>query len=133
MEYCKIGGRDYNVLVTDITESFDILFTEDTGRTLADGAPMFLTPIGTFFNYSVTFKRRNGYEEEYDDLFDYVSQPRSIGIPVSIAHNQTTLDFDAYVSKGSRKVKRIDTKTGKIYWDELTLNIIPIEAQVKFV
>ena len=133
MEYCKIGGREYNVLVTDIQESFDILYSEDTGRTLAAGAPMFLTPIGTFFNYSVTFARKKGYEEEYDDLFDYVSQPRKNGIPVSIVHNQTVLDFDAYISKGSRSVKRIDEKAHKVYWGEMTLSIIPIKAQVEFV
>lgn len=131
MDYCNIGGIAYDVLVVDIKESFDILYTEDTGRTLAAGAPMLLTPIGTFYNYNVTFARKNGHEKSFDDLFEYVSQPRSSGIRVSIVHGQNNLQFEAYISKGNRQLQKIDPKTGKVYWGQMTLNIIPIRAQVE--
>ena len=44
MDYCKIGGRSYDVIVTSIEESFSILYTENTGRTMAIGARMTLDP-----------------------------------------------------------------------------------------
>ena len=47
-----------------------------------------------------------------------------------VAHLQDSIAYEGYVSNGERKLERIDEKTGKIYWGELTLNIIPIEAQV---
>ena len=129
--YFKLGGISYDVFVLDVTESFEILYSSETGRTLANGAEMNLSPIGTFFNYEVTVKRRNGYEEEYDDLIDYLSMPRTEGIEVEIAHKQSTWKFMAYVSSGTRKLQKIGND-GKIYWGELTINIIPMKAQVEY-
>lgn len=130
MDYVKIGGRAYDVLVTEISENFNILYSENTGRTMARGARMTLDPLGTFFGHKVTFQRKQGKEEEYDRLFDYVSQPRYDGIPVEIVHNQGVISYDAYISSGDRTLKRIDPKTGKVYWDAFSLNIVPMEAQV---
>ncbi len=130
MDIVKIGGRVWDVLVTEITESFSILYSENTGRTMSVGAGMTLDPLGTFFNHKVTFMRKKGLEKEFDDLFDFVSQPRYDGIAVDIVHNQTTLAYDAYISQGERALKRVDPKTGKVYWDKFTLNIVPMKAQV---
>lgn len=130
MDYVKIGGKAYDVLVTEISENFNILYSENTGRTMSVGARMTLDPLGTFFGHKVTFQRKQGKEAEYDALFDYVSRPRFDGVPVEIVHNQTVLKYDAYISNGERAIKRIDAKTGKVYWGEFSLNIVPMEAQV---
>lgn len=130
MDYVKIGGKAYDVLVTEISENFNILYSENTGRTMSVGARMTLDPLGTFFGHKVTFQRKQGKEAEYDALLDYVSRPRFDGVPVEIVHNQTVLKYDAYISNGERALKRIDLKTGTVYWGELTLNIVPMEAQI---
>ncbi len=130
MNYFKIGDKVYDVLVTEISENFSILYSENTGRTMSVGARMTLDPLGTFFGHKIKVKRKPGYEAEYDRLYDYVSQPRYDGIPVEVVHNQTTIAYDAYISSGERKVTRIDENTGKVYWDELSLNIVPMQAQV---
>ena len=132
MEYVKIGGIVWDVLVTEISESFSILYSENTGRTMSVGAGMTLDPLGTFFNYKVTFARKKGCEKQFDALFDFVSKPRYDGIEVNIVHNQALWEkpFKAYVSSGERALKRIDPKTGKVYWDSFQLNIVPMEAQV---
>ena len=130
MDYVKIGGKAYDVLVTEISENFTILYSENTGRTMSVGARMTLDPLGTFFGHKVTFQRKQGKEAEYDALLDYVSRPRFDGVPVEIVHNQTVLKYDAYVSNGERALKRIDPKTGKVYWGKFALNIVPMEAQI---
>lgn len=130
MDYVKIGGKVWDVLVTEISESFSILYSENTGRTMSQGASMTLDPLGTFFNHKITFARKQGFEKTYDDLFDFVSIPRYDGIDVDIVHNQTTLAYKAYISQGERALKRIDMKTGKVYWDKFSLNIVPMSAQV---
>jgi hypothetical protein len=130
MDYFKINGRNYDVIVTEIEETFTILFSENTGRTLARGAKMTLDPLGTFFGHKVTVKRKNGFESVFDELYDFISTPRYDGVPVEIVHNQTTISYSAYISQGARKLSRIDEKTGKVYWGEITINIIPMEAQV---
>lgn len=130
MDYVKIGGRTYDVLVTEIIESFNILYSENTGRTISPKAKMVLDPLGTFFGHKITFQRKQGKEAEYDRLFDYVSVPRYDGIPVEVVHGQTTISYDAYISNGERALRRIDTKSGKVYWDKFSVNIVPMEAQV---
>ena len=130
MEYVKIGGKVWDVLVTEISENFNILYSENTGRTMSVGARMTLDPLGTFFGHKVTFQRKQGNEKEYDTFFEFVSNPRYDGIPVKIVHGQTTLAYDAYISQGERTLKRIDPKTNKVYWDKFSLNIVPMEAQV---
>lgn len=130
MEYVKIGGKVWDVVVTEISESFSILYSENTGRTMSQGAGMTLDPLGTFFNHKVTFARKQGFEKQYDALWDFVSIPRYDGIDVDIVHNQTTLAYKAYISQGERTLKRIDPKKNKVYWDKFSLNIVPMEAQV---
>ena len=129
MNYFKIDGRSYDVLVTGIEESFNILYSENTGRTMSTGARMVLDPLGTFFGHKVTVQRKPGYEAEYDALYKYVSVPRYAGVSVEVVHNQTTIKYDAYISNGTRKLQRI-TPSDAVHWDELTLNIVPLEAQV---
>lgn len=130
MEYCKIGGRKYDAIITAIEETFNILYSENSGRTMSAGARMTLDPLGTFYGHRITFQRKQGKELEYDALFDFVSKPRYDGIPVELVHNQKTIKYDAYISQGTRRLKKIDEKSGKVYWGELVLNIIPMEAQV---
>ena len=130
MDYVKIGGKPYDVLVTELSENFNILYSENTGRTMSIGAKMTLDPLGTFFGHKITFKRKNGKEAEFDALFDYVSKPRFDGINVEIVHGQSTISYSAYISQGERALKRIDEKTGKVYWDVFSVNIVPMEAQV---
>ena len=130
MDYIKIGGKQYNTIVTELSENFNILYSENTGRTMSTGARMTLDPLGTFFGHKVKFQRKKGFESEYDELYNFVSLPRYDGIPVEIVHNQETIKYDAYISQGERALKKIDLKTGKVYWGEFSLNIVPMEAQV---
>ena len=130
MDYVKIGGRAYDVLVTELSENFNILYSENTGRTMSVGAKMTLDPLGTFIGHKITFQRKQGKEAEYDRLFEFVCEPRTDGIAVEIVHYQKTISYMAYISQGERALKRIDQKTGKVYWDAMTLNIIPMEAQI---
>lgn len=130
MDYIKIGGKQYNAIVTELSENFNILYSENTGRTMSTGARMTLDPLGTFFGHKVKFQRKKGFEAEYDELYNFVSLPRYDGIPVEIVHNQETIKYDAYISQGERALKKIDLKTGKVYWGEFSLNIVPMEAQV---
>ena len=129
MDYFKIDGRSYDVVVTAIEENFNILYSENTGRTMSTGARMVLDPLGTFFGHKVTVKRKQGYEAEFDALYDYVSRPRYDGVNVEIVHNQTAIKYDAYISNGSRQLQKI-SKSDIVHWGELQLNIVPMEAQV---
>ena len=131
MDYVKIGGRAWNVSVTELSENFTILYSENTGRVMSAGARMSLDPLGCFIGHKLTIRRRRGFEAEFDEFFDYVCKPRYSGIPVEIVHGQKTISYDAYISNGERSLKRIDENSGVVYWDSLSLNVVPMEAQVR--
>ena len=63
MDYVKIGGRSWDVLVIERGKEicFEILYTENTGRTLGIGAPLTIDPLGTFISHC-NFKRKQGHE-----------------------------------------------------------------------
>ena len=130
MNYCVIDGKKYDVIVTAIEESFSILYAESTGRTSSPGARMTLIPLGTFFSHKVTFKRSKDNFREFDKLYDFLTVPRYDGFEIEIVHNQTTIKYDAYVSQGSRTLKQIAEKIKRVLWGELSVNFIPMEAQV---
>ena len=102
---------------------------ENTGRTI--GARMVLDPLGTFLGHRITIKRKNGSEEDFDSLFNEISKPRAEGVWITAVHDQGTISYEAYISNGERRLKAINPKTNKIYWDTMTINIIPMEANYK--
>lgn len=126
----EIDGRSFNVTVTEITETGTVLYSDNTGRTIAQGAPMTLDPLGTFYNYKVTVKRKGENLDEYDSLFTFVTQPRYKGYTIKIVHNQRTWQFEGYISTAERQVSKIDDNNKKVYWKEMSLNIVAIKAQV---
>lgn len=135
MNYFRVNGKKYEVSVTSIEENFNILYSENTGRSIADGAPMVLDPLGTFFGHKITIKRKNGYEKEFDELYELVSKPIRVEVDedallIEAAHLQNSIAYRAYVSNGARSVERIDEKNDTVYWGEFSLNIVPIRAQV---
>lgn len=130
MNYFKINGRTFNVVVTAIEENFTILYSENTGRTASLGAEMTLDPLGTFYGHVVTVKRKKGYERDFDNLYNLVSRPVYDGWDVEIVHNQETISYRAYISNGTRALKVIDEKNNTVHWDALQLNIVPKKAQV---
>lgn len=127
--YFKINGKSYDVLVTGLEETFNILYSDNTGRTLSKGARMVLDPLGTFYGHKITVRRKQGHEKEFDELYDYVSRPRYDGVSLEAAHNQTTIKYDAYVSNGGRPLNKI-TKNDVLFWGEMQLNFVAMEAQV---
>ena len=130
MDYVKINGKSYDVIVTEISESFTIMYSDNTVQTIGTGARMSLDPLGTAYGHTVTFKRSKDNFADFDNLFEEVSKPKIDGVPVEIVHGQTTISYQAYISTGERELKRIDRNTGKVYWNELSLEITPMEAQV---
>ena len=130
MDYVKINGRVYDNVTIELSRDFTILYSDNTGRSLAPGAPMLLDPLGTFYQYKITFAKRNGHEKEFEDLWDYLSVPRDYGIPVEFVYNQKTIAYDSYVSNGSQKLKRIDKENGTVIWNTFEATFSPIKAQV---
>lgn len=146
MKWFKIEGVEYQVRVFEPEESFTILYGENTGRTLDDGAPLVLDPIGTFFNYTLTVGMKRGFEDDFEKLWQFLSFPRNEGMRVEFPSGRKTMwtttnkngeiinGFYAYVSSGKRKFKKIiedvngDLK--EVIYDTFSINFIATKAQV---
>lgn len=146
MNWFKVNGRAYDVRVFEPEESFSILYTENTGRTLDDGAPMVLDPIGTFFNYTLTVGKKTGAENDFESLWTLITTPTDQPHIFVFPKNRTELwrttqdngeeieGFFAYVSNGKRKIlKIIEDVNGNlqdVIYDTFTINFIATKAQV---
>ena len=126
----EIDGIVFDVTILSIKENATVLYTDNTQRTLAIGARMILDPLGTFIGHRITIKRNGDKVKEYDRLFNYVIQPRSDAIKVKVVHDQSMIEYEAYISSAEREVQKVDINNNKVYWKQLEINIIPIEAQV---
>lgn len=129
-DWIDFDGKKFDVAVTSFTESGEILYSSNTGRTLGIGAPMTLDPLGTFFNYSITVRRKKDKYDEYDRLFNYLLLPRFSGMTVTMPHDQGTITFDAYVSSAERTSAKIDEENKIVCWQEMSISVIATEAQV---
>ena len=129
-DWLQIDGKTYDVSVLNIKETANILYSENTGRTMSIGARMTLDPLGTFIGHKITVKCKAENVKEYDRLYNYVIQPRYDGMRVKAVHDQTTIDYDAYVSVAERELQRIDDVGKVVYWKQMEINIVPMEAQV---
>ena len=138
-DWLKIGGQVWNVRVLSITEEATILYSENTGRTMAANAPMVLDPLGTFIGHKIEVAPMKNYESDFDRLYDFVNIPRKEGLMVECVHYQDTISYRAYISQASRAVKRINENSThwdnngvriKVKWDKMSLNIVPMSAQI---
>ena len=128
--WLEIDGQVFDVIVTEIVESATILYSDNTGRTISKGARMTLDPLGTFFNHKIKVMRNKDNVWAYDMLFNYITRPRYGGMHVKAVHNQTTIEYDAYISSAERQIQKIDDKNKMVYWKEMEINIIAMEAQI---
>ena len=130
MNYVRINGIsfDVDVAISDYEESFDVLDGENAERSVLTGR-MIRDSIGTYIGHKVTFF--NGKSNEaFDALWDYlVKHSVDDSVMLEAADGQRTIAYEAYYTHGQRKLKKVED--GVNYWDELEVNFIPMDAQVK--
>ena len=128
--WLQIDGQFWDVVVVSIKESGNILYSDNTGRTSSVGARMTLDPLGTFIGHTIVVKRRGDNVKAYDQLCEYIRKPRYNGVKVKAVDGQTTIEYDAYLSSYERAVDRIDNEKKVVRWKEMSINLIPMEAQI---
>lgn len=119
----KIDGNEFNVFVTDLQRSFQVLDGENAGRAL-DGS-MTRDIVGTYYNYTMQIDGSRMTREEYDTLYEILSSP-SDSHKIVVPYGQTTLTFNAYVTAGTDKLRMMN---GHNYWSGLSIQFIAMDAQ----
>lgn len=127
---CKINGIAFDVTVAispELEETFNVLDGENAGRVMT--GRMVRDIIGTYIGHTVTFFNGKN-QKDFDALWDYlVAHSVDDYVTVDLADGQSTLRYQAYYTSGIRKLKY--RQNGVNYWDELQVNFIPMDAQVR--
>lgn len=126
---CKINGIEFDVTVaiSDFEESFNVLDGENAGRVLS--GRMVRDIIGTYIGHKVTFFSAKS-QKDFDALWGFLIQ-HSVDdfVTVELADGQTTMNYEAYYTSGSRKLYK--REKGVNYWDKIEVNFVPMDAQVR--
>lgn len=124
----KIDGVTYDVLVTAIQEKFEVIEGPNSGYALHRKREL-RDITGVKIGHTVTFSPSTD-PEAFDALTDYLFMSVRPSVQLTVVHGQTTIDYEAAYSTGSRSVVYIDDKRDVVGWGDLTVDFRPIETQV---
>lgn len=129
MNYCKINGQSFDVTVaiSDIEETFNVLDGSNAGRVMS--GRMIRDVIGTYIGHKITFF--NGKNNaDFDALWNYlIAHSVDDYVNLEAADGQTSLSYQAYYTSGTRSLR--SAADGTNVWDEIEINFVPMDAQVK--
>lgn len=126
----SIDGKEYDVSILFIPEEgierkFNILDGNNAGRLQAKGK-MYRDIIGTFFTYVIKIDTNRLNPQEYDELYETISDPNVDSHTLVVPYGQSTLTFEAYITSGSDKLSR--RVNGVNYWEGLSLEFVSMQA-----
>lgn len=125
---CKIDGVSYDVLITAISESFNVVEGSNSGTALYRQREI-RDLLGVKIGHTITFAPDND-PDAFDALTSYLFGSVRPYVTLEVVHNQTTIAYEAAYSTGTRRVRHIDDNNDIVYWDELTVDFRPMENQV---
>lgn len=129
MNYLKINGIafDTTVAISDIQQSFNVLDGENAGRVMS--GRMVRDIIGTYIGHKVKFFSSKSVED-FDALWDYlIAHSVDESVHIEAADGQSTISYNAYYTSGARILRT--AANGVNQWEEIEINFIPMDAQVR--
>lgn len=124
----KIDGVTYDVLVTALQEKFEVIEGPNSGYALYRQREL-RDITGIKIGHAITFAPDND-PEAFDALTEYLFGAVRPSVQLEVVHGQTTIDYEAAYSTGSRAVVYIDDDRDVVGWGELTVEFRPMETQV---
>lgn len=122
----RLDGIAYNVSVISLERSFSVMDTDKSGRT-QDGA-MYRDIVGTFFNYNMTVRERNGDHQALEALWEAVCDPNKASHVCEFPYGQNYLTQKMYITGGNQKLERMDPNRN--HWGDIALSFIATKPEV---
>jgi len=119
----SIDGFYFDVEVLSLKRKFAVLDGSNTGRTL-DGK-IHRDIIGTFYNYSLAVDCKLLSLEQYDELFELISDTSESHM-ITVPYGQASKTFEAYITSGEDDLKIIGNKN---IWSGLAINFIATKPE----
>ena len=129
MNYVRINGSSFDaqVAISEYEEYFEVLDGPNVGRVTAGSMQRDI--IGTYIGHKITFFAGKS-NEAFNALWDYLLE-HSVDdfVWLEAADSQKEIAYAAYYTSGSRKLKRVSG--GINYWDEISVNFVPMDAAIR--
>lgn len=130
MSYIKLNGVEFDadVAISNYNRNFNVLDGENAGRVMT--GRMVRDIIGTYIGHQLTVFRRGDDYLGLDKFWNYLLQ-HSVddSVMLEAADGQSTISYEAYYTSASQNIEKVEN--GVNYWGEVSVNFIPMEAQVK--
>lgn len=123
----KIDGKSYDVLITAIEETVNIIEGANTGTALYRNREI-RDLQGIKYGHKITFEPDND-PETFDALFDYLFGTLRESVQLEVVHNQATISYEAAYTTASRRVAYINDAVDAVGCAELTIEFRSIESQ----
>ena len=121
----KIDNVSYdNIHVASIQRNAEVL--DGPNATRSTSGQMIRDVIGTFYNYTVTVDADEASADEYDSLYQVLSAPVASHYIV-MPYGQSTLSFNAYVTKVADELERITGNRQR--WGSMSFQFIAMAPQ----
>lgn len=125
---CKIDGKSYDVIVTAIEETTEIIEGENSGTALERQREI-RDILGVKIGHVITFAPDRN-PAILDELYNYLFKTIRPSVMVECVHNQTSIRYEAAYNTCSRSVSHIDDDSNSVYWNEMSIAFRPIENQI---
>jgi hypothetical protein len=125
---CKIDGMSFDVLVTAIQETTEVIEGPNSGVSIQRQREI-RDILGVKIGHAVTFAPDSN-PEEFDRLYDYLFKTIRPSVMVECVHGQQSISYEAAYNTCSRNVAHIDDANNVVSWDEMTIAFRPMENQI---
>ena len=121
-----MDNRIFNVSVTSLKRKFSVMDTDKSGRT--QSGQMYRDIVGTFYNYEMVIRERNGDAAALEEFWAAISDPTKKSHICVFPYGQKTLTQEMYVTSGEQELKHIDNVRN--HWGELSVSFIAMGPEV---
>lgn len=125
---CEIDERNFDVLVTGIRETTEILEGANSGVALHNNREI-RDITGIKITHAISFAPDTD-PVAFEALYDYLFGTIRPSVWLKVAHGQEMIEYEAAYNTCDRGVVYRDEQTGFTGWDELTVEFRPIENQI---
>lgn len=121
-----VDGKTYSVRVKRLKRSGVVTDGDNAGR-LSVSLEMFRDILGTFYNYTLELDAETMAVEEYDELYDILTDPDIEFHMVSFPYGQSFLTFKAYVTKVDDELKTMTETLNR--WGNTSIDFVAQKPQ----
>lgn len=114
-----LDGKPYNVQVISLKRIFEI--REATASRLTQSGDVYRDLVGTYYNYQMTVREKNGDREAMDAFWEAVSQP-VVSHDCVFPYNQSVISQKMYVKSGSQDIERLFADGAN--WRDITIQFV---------